>query len=49
MKRVPYYEFLALNRPLTGETASQAAVVVHPRGDNGDEVRQPGRVTATWP
>ncbi len=47
MSEYQYYEFLALDLPLTGNSVPSCGRRP-PRGDNRDEIRQPGRVTATW-
>lgn len=44
-----YYEFLALDRPLTGKQRAELRSLSTHAEDGHDEVRQPGRATATWP
>ena len=49
MSEYQYYEFLALDRPLTGKQRAELRSLSTLRGDSRDNVRQPGRMTATWP
>ncbi len=49
MTEYQYYEFRALDRPLTGKQRAELRSPSAHAENNRDEVRQPGRLTATWP